>query len=83
MAACTFRKEGAERRVLISSLWSPATGHEGMEWNEAASGEVQVGQKVLHCEGGWSLEQSSQGHGHSTEPVRVVERLDDALRRMV
>jgi len=42
-------------------------------WNEAASGEVQIRhkEKVLHREGGWSLEQVPQSSGHGTKPVRV------------
>jgi len=41
--------------------------------NEAVSGEVQIGhqEKVLHWEGGQSLEQAPQGSSDSTKPVRV------------
>ncbi|KAK4827383.1 hypothetical protein QYF61_017788 [Mycteria americana] len=41
------------------------------KWSEAAPGQVQVGhqEKVLHREGGRSLEQAPQGSGHSTKPT--------------
>ena len=39
------------------------------KWNEAASGEVQVGhqENVLHGEGGQSLEEAPPGSGPGTK----------------
>jgi len=44
-----------------------------LKWYEAVSGAVQIGHqdKVLHGEGGQSLEQALRGSGHGTTPVRV------------
>lgn len=59
----------AVEEVLIS-LWRPEIGH--MRMARSCAREVQTGhyEKVLHWEGGQSLEQVPQGNRHSAKPVK-------------
>lgn len=57
---CTFLKGSSGGEVLISSLWWPATGCEGMEWSwirASSNWTLDKGSSL----GGWSLGQAPQG----------------------
>lgn len=62
-------------QALISPLWWPIIGPEGITWGTVRGGLVWILGKVLHPEGSWALKQAPQGSGHSTKPDRVEEEL--------
>lgn len=51
------------------------------EWHEGPTGKVQDGylEKVVHCVGDQSLEQTPQGSDHGTNLSESKEDLDSAL----
>lgn len=53
-----------------------------MVWDEAVTGDVQAEyqEKVLHQEGGGTLEQAPQGSGHRPKLPEFKKCLDSALR---